>query len=71
LATPSIAYDGYMAQFKQMQALINDKNEEIAQLTLQVKQCKVAADNFRYVAALNHEYFAIDLGDGELRYTEA
>ena len=54
-----------------MQALINDKNEEIAQLTLQVKQGKVAADNFRYVAALNLEYFAIDLGDGEVRYTEA
>lgn len=27
-------------------------------------------NNFKYIANLNYEYFAIDLGDGEVKYSE-
>jgi len=27
-------------------------------------------DNFKYISSLNYEYFAINLGDGERKYTE-
>lgn len=54
-----------------MQERIIEKNKEIEELSGQVKHNKACAENFKYVASLNQEYFEINLGDGKARYTEA
>lgn len=59
-----------MQQFNLLQIKLNDKNNEISDLTTQLKQSKHLFDNFRYLASLNLEYFSLDIGDGKKKYSE-
>lgn len=53
-----------------MQQKINDKNQQLQELNTQLTFYKNVHDNFKYISSLNYEYFAINIGDGEHKYTE-
>ncbi|CDW87605.1 UNKNOWN [Stylonychia lemnae] len=60
----------YMLQLKDMQSKLNDKNMKIQQLSGKLKRLTGLYDNFKYIASLNQEYFALELGEGEKAYSE-
>lgn len=59
-----------MLQLKSMQTKINEKNYQIQELSGKLKRLSALKDNFKYIASLNHEYFSLDLGEGEYKFTE-
>mmetsp|Transcript_20177 Transcript_20177/g.19130 ORF Transcript_20177/g.19130 Transcript_20177/m.19130 type:complete len:92 (+) Transcript_20177:157-432(+) len=57
-----------MKQFKQMQDLINEKNEKIIQLTKLLEKkdnlLGILKLNYKFIKEMSKEYLSVDIGNG-------